>query len=703
MRSGSLLRRLMLPGLPAVCCFIVCVFAAASAAAHVDDARLRSADTDSANWIMHGRTYDEQRFSPLAQIDTASIGRLGLAWSRTLLNDRGMETTPLVVDGVMYVTESWSVVHAFDAATGKLLWTHDPQVERARAAGGCCGPVNRGVAAWGGMVFVGTLDGRLVALDAASGDERWGVDTFIDDAPGRNITGAPRVVKGRVLIGNGGADMGARGYVSAYDARTGELAWRFFTVPGNPALGFENDVMAMAAETWQGDEWWRWGGGGTVWDAMSYDPELDLLYIGVGNSSLYPRSRRSPGGGDNLFVSSIVALRPDDGSYVWHFQLAPGEQWDYPATAQLVLIDAEFDGRLRKLLVQMPKHGFVYVLDRASGKLLSAKPFTRVSWASGYDLATGRPIENPDADYSRHARATLVWPGVLGGHNWNPVSYNPQTGLLYFSETRMPTVFLMDPKLQFRERGRRYNNGLDMAAMADTPEFAAELARSKGSLVAWDVARKRIAWQVDQPLPINGGTLSTAGNLVFHGTTDGRLVAYRADDGEKLWEARAFGAIAGGPVSYAVNGRQYIAAGIGWGGGPSAALPDGGKLGGWRNSSRIAVWALDASGSLDPPESVGGMIAPPAVTVDSTTVQHGRVLFLTHCGYCHGAGSGGVPDLDYMRERTHADFDRIVRGGSLAVRGMPSFAEQLTRDEAEAIRQFLAAHAARTAAAGGQR
>ncbi|MCG3169837.1 MAG: Quinohemoprotein alcohol dehydrogenase ADH IIB [Pseudomonadales bacterium] len=671
---------------------------AAADAGRVDDARLRTADEDPANWITHGRTWGEQRFSPLAQIDASNVGRLDLAWSQALEHERGVQTTPLVVDGVLYATGSWSVVYAFDAARGTALWKYDPQVDRVRAAEGCCGPVNRGVAVWGGMVYVGTLDGRLIALDAANGTPRWSADTFIDAAPGRNITGAPRVVKGRVLIGNGGADMGARGYVSAYDARSGELAWRFFTVPGNPALGFENATLAKAAMTWSGEEWWRWGGGGTVWDAMSYDPELDLLYIGVGNSSLFPRARRSPGGGDNLFVSSIVALRPDDGRYVWHFQLAPGEQWDYPATTQLVLIDTVFQGEQRKLLVQVPKHGFVYVLDRENGQLLSAEKFTRVTWASHYDLASGRPVENPEADYSRSGKPTLVWPGALGGHNWNPVSWNPRTGLLYFSETRMPSVFAMDPQVQLRERGRRYNTSLDMSAMLNNPAFMAEQANPRGSLIAWDVARARIAWQVEQPLPINGGTLSTAGNLVFHGATDGRLVAYRADSGEQLWEARTFGAVQGGPVSYAVDGRQYIAAGIGWGGGHSAALADGATLGGWRNASRIGVWTLDGQGVLPEPERFTGAIAAIPVTADEATLQRGVGLFMTHCGYCHGAGSGGVPDLNYMSKDTHARFEAIVRGGLLAARGMPAFAEQLSREEAEAIRQFLAARAAHAAA-----
>ena len=678
--------------------FAAAIAGAAPGPAAVDDARLRAADADAANWMSHGRTYAEQRFSPLAEINDGNVARLGLAWSQTLDFDRGVEATPLVVDGVMYVTGPWSVVYAFDAATGTPLWQHDPQVNRAQAVEGCCGPVNRGVAVWEGRVYVGTLDGRLVALDAASGKQAWSVDTLIDASRGYNITGAPRVVKGKVLIGNGGADMGARGYVSAYDATTGAMAWRFFTVPGDPSKGFENATMEMAAKTWSGEEWWKWGGGGTVWDAMSYDPELDLLYIGVGNSSLYPRARRSPGGGDNLFVSSIVALRPDTGEYVWHYQLAPAEQWDYPATTQMVLLDIPFQGELRKLLVQVPKHGFVYVLDRVTGKLLSAEKFTKVTWASGYDLATGRPIENPQADYSKTGKAELVYPGPLGGHNWNPVSWNPGTGLLYFSELQMPSVYKIDHAVGFKENGRRYNMALDMAGMMDNPAFLAELRNPRGSLIAWDVANAKIAWQVPQPMPTNGGTLSTAGNLVFHGTADGRLVAYAADSGKQLWEGHTFGGVQAGPVSYAVDGRQYVAAGIGWGGGHGAAMPDGGKLAGLTNPSRIAVYTLDGKATLEPPAPFTGSIDPPPLGATPEQIRRGAQLYMVHCGYCHASGSGGVPDLNYLGAQAHSEFMAIVRGGLRLHQGMPAFGEQLTEDDANAVHAFLIAQAQRAKA-----
>ncbi|HVJ30844.1 MAG TPA: PQQ-binding-like beta-propeller repeat protein, partial [Gammaproteobacteria bacterium] len=358
--------------------------------AAVDAARLVAADTEPGQWLSTGRTYDEQRFSPLTEIDASNVGELGLAWYGDFAVPRAQEATPLFVDGVLYVTTAWSNVKAYDARTGTPLWTYDAKVPREWGSRACCDVVNRGAAAWNGKVYVGTIDGRLLALDAANGQLTWEVDTLVRRDVAYTITGAPRVVKGKVIIGNGGAEYGVRGYVSAYDAETGALAWRFFTVPGDPKLGFENPLMESAARTWNG-EWWRLGGGGTVWDSMAYDAELDLLYIGTGNGSPWNQALRSPGGGDNLFLSSIIALKPDDGSYVWHYQTTPGESWDYTATQHIVVADLTLDGTQRRVVMQAPKNGFFYVLDAATGALLSADKFAAVNWASGVDLATGRP------------------------------------------------------------------------------------------------------------------------------------------------------------------------------------------------------------------------------------------------------------------------------------------------------------------------
>src|SRR6202521_5049117 len=377
--------------------------------ASLDESRLIHADQEPGNWMSHGRTYSEQRFSPLKQIDHRNIGQLGLAWSVDLDTRRGQEATPVVVDGVMFFTTAWSKVYAVKAATGEQLWSYDPKVPPEWAVNACCDVVNRGVAVWRGKVFVGTLDGRLVALDAARGKLIW--ETLTIDRNFRyTITGAPRVVKGKVIIGNGGAEMGVRGYVSAYDAETGKIVWRFYTVPGDPSKPFESPFLEKAAKTWSG-EWWKNGGGGTVWDSMGYDPQLNLLYIGTGNGDPWPRKIRNPRKEDNLFTSSIVALKPDTGEYVWHYQENPGDEWDYDSDEQIVLADLNLNGELSHVLLHAPKNGYFYVLDRATGKLLSAKPFTRVTWATGIDVQTGRPIESPGAQYEVGRDPALVSPG----------------------------------------------------------------------------------------------------------------------------------------------------------------------------------------------------------------------------------------------------------------------------------------------------
>ena len=411
---------------------------AAPAVAAVDAARLVAADSEPGSWMSYGRTYSEQRYSPLTAINASNIDTLGLAWSYELNTKRGIEATSIVVDGVMYTSSAWSIVHALDARTGAHLWSFDPKVAKDKSLHTCCDVVNRGVAVWQGRVFVGVLDGRLIALDAATGKLVWEVATIDSNLP-YSITGAPRVVKGKVLIGNGGAEFGVRGFISAYNVADGSMAWRFYTVPGNPEHGFENETMAMAADTWNGT-WWEMGGGGTVWDAMAYDPELDLLYIGVGNGSPWNHRLRSPGGGDNLFLSSIVALRPDSGEYVWHYQTTPGETWDYTATQHIILADLELDGKTRKVLMQAPKNGFFYVLDRTDGTLLSANNYINITWATHVDMATGRPAEVREARFYDD-KPYLVFPSYLGGHNWHPMSYSPDTGLVYIPVLDIPANF----------------------------------------------------------------------------------------------------------------------------------------------------------------------------------------------------------------------------------------------------------------------
>ncbi len=652
-------------------------------------------------WTLHGLDESEQRYSPLDQINRDNISQLDLAWSFDLYTRRGVEATPLVVDGVMYVSGSWSMVYALDAATGALKWFYDPQVDRTFLARGCCDAVNRGVAYLDGRVFVGTFDGRLVALDAADGSVLWDVQTT--DRNGLyTITGAPRIAAGRVVIGNGGADMGVRGFVSAYDAATGELAWRFYTVPGNPEDGFESPAMEMAAATWTG-EWWQWGGGGTVWDSMAYDPDLGLLYIGVGNGSPRNQELRSPGGGDNLFLASIVALNADTGEYVWHYQTTPGESWDFTATQHIMLADLSIDGKPRKVLMQAPKNGFFYVIDRASGELISARQYTTVNWASGVDMKTGRPVENPKArDF---ANPEPVYPFMGGGHNWPPMSYNPATGLVYFGEMTVPQTYHSPSRGIDREPGRGFfNGGFDTLLAAPPPLTTAELDAmmaqvTSGRLLAWDPLKQEARWQLSLGRPSMSGTLSTAGMLVFQGDPYGHLKAYDAESGRELWSADAQTAVMAAPVTYTVAGEQYIAVAVGWGGG--AANEAGAMSHGWkmRNKSRVLAFRLGGTAQLPPlPPDDREMPKPLPVSADADTIARGQILYQRYCSWCHGDAlrTGGLnPDLRWSAPSIHENWQQIVIDGMLMPLGMVSFKQWLTAADAEAVRQYVLAEANR--------
>ena len=654
----------------------------------VDDARLRAADSDAADWLTTGRTYSEQRYSPLRQVDEASVGRLGLVWSYDLATPLGVEATPIVADGAMYVSGPWSAVVALDAETGAKLWSWDPGLAaRHRARVICCGAVNRGVALYQGRVYVGTLDGRLVALDAQTGAVAWDVLTIDPEQP-YTITGAPRVVAGRVVIGNGGAEFGVRGYVSAYDAHDGHLVWRTFTVPGDPAKGFESPALEAAAKTWTG-EWWKLGGGGTVWDAMAYDPALDLLYVGTGNGSPHARWLRSPEGGDNLYLASILALRPETGELVWHFQTTPGDSWDYTATQSIVLADLEIDGRARRVLMQAPKNGFFYVIDRETGEFLSAKPFVPVTWASGVD-ARGRPLETPVADY--RGAGHWISPGVFGGHNWHPMSFHPGTGLVYLPTQRMPAFYKLDPG--FAPEHNAMNTGLDYSTFVHGSADPGATVEITGALVAWDPVAQREAWRVDQPTAWNGGTLATAGNLVFQGTATGRFVAYRASDGQRLWEAPTGTGVMAGPVSYEQDGVQYVAVAAGWGSGFANSAGPAATAAGVRGAGRVLAYALGGSASPPPAPPAPGPVPEPAVRSQASAaeVEHGGLLYARFCLGCHGPfaiGGGSLPDLRYSSAETHARFGDIVAGGALADLGMPSFGDRLTPDDARAIEAYV--------------
>jgi len=655
------------------------------AAAAVDDARLAGADAASDDWLTHGRTYGEQRYSPLAQIDADNVGQLGLAWWLDTRTTRGLEATPLVADGILYTTGSWSVVFAVDVRTGSLLWSYDPQVPRAAGRNACCDVVNRGVALYEGRVYVGTLDGRLVALDAATGAVVWEVVT-VDPTKPYTITGAPRVVKGKVVIGNGGAELGVRGYVSAYDAETGALAWRFFTVPGDPSLPFESPALERAAPTWNG-EWWKMGGGGTVWDSLAYDPALDLLYVGTGNGSPWSRHARSPDGGDNLYVSSILALRPDTGELVWHYQTTPGDTWDFTSTQHMILADLVIGGRPRQVLMQAPKNGFFYVLDRRTGELISAEKFAEVTWAERVDLASGRPVETATARY-QGSDLIEVKPSPHGAHNWHPMSFNPRTGLVYIPVHEIPYFFKRDPNFRFTPGA--WNLGIDWNV---GERFPRELV--SGHLLAWDPVAQKEVWRAQYTSPWNGGTLTTAGNLVFQGTAHGSFAAYRADDGKLLFEAPAGTGIVAAPITYRVDGEQYVTVMAGWGGAFALAAGDAAAAAGVTdNRGRILTWRLGGTAKLPVQEAVERQIAAIPGDLDAAAAKRGLGLYTRWCSVCHGPGaeSGGVlPDLRKSNPEILelANFTRIVRDGAFLPRGMPSFGEFLSPEDVAAIRQYV--------------
>ena len=660
-----------------------------SQAAAVDGKRLRNAAQRTDQWVSHGRSYAEQRYVPLEQINRDNVDQLGLAWSFELDIARGTEATPLLIDGVLYTTGAFSIVYAIDARSGKLLWSYDPEVPKAAAGRGCCGPVNRGVAAWQGKLFVGAYDGRLIALDASNGEVLWSVMT-VDTNRNYTVTGAPRVIDGKVIIGNGGAELGVRGYVSAYDADSGEQLWRFYTVPGDPADGPESDALEMARKTWHGEAYHKHGGGGTVWDSMAYDPQLDLLYIGVGNGSPWNIKYRSEGKGDNLFLSSIVALKPDTGEYVWHFQTTPGDSWDYTATQHIILADLEIEGRTRKVLMQAPKNGFFFVIDRETGEFISGNNYVPVNWASGLDPETGRPLRTETADYSEQPK--LITPGPVGGHNWHPMSYNPQTGLVYIPALVTANLYADGPAPQVALN--LWNVGTAPVDLPDDPAQLGALGQTtKGMLVAWDPVKQQAAWSQDLVSPWNGGTLSTAGNLVFQGAADGRFAAYAADSGELLWQAPTNSGVVAAPISYELDGEQYVTVLSGWGGvyalAFSALQPQ------VRVPAEARVLTFKLGGKAKLPEAQlepMPLPEPPKVTATEEQLAMGKQLYHGVCAVCHGVAaisSPLVPDLRYMSQDTHEDFHNIV-SGSRAVEGMPPFGHLLPPEQIELIRQYLA-------------
>ena len=660
--------------------------------AAVDGKRLLAANAEPGEWMAPGRTYDEQRYSPLKQINDTNASQLGLAWYFDLNTHRGIESSPLVVDGVMYTISAWNITYAIDARTGKQIWKYDPQVDRSRARFACCDVVNRGISAWKGRIYLTTIDGRLIALDAATGKPAWTQQTF-DSAWPFTSTGATRVFDGKVLIGNAGSEYGVRGYVTAYDAETGKQLWRFFTVPGDPKLGFESKAMEMAAKTWKG-EWWKQGGGGTPWDAIVYDPALKLVYIGAGNGAPHAQAYRSPGGGDNLFLASIIAVNAETGEYVWHYQVAPEDSWDFTATMPIILADLQIDGRTRKVLMQAPKNGFFYVIDRETGQLISAEKFTPVNlWATHVDLKTGRPAITKEAHYG--VKPVLMTPSVAGAHSWNPMAFNPNTGLVYFPAQEHWWVYSRDPDYQPASEVTHAQGIATGTGGKMTPERLAMMktadSRERGWLTAWDPIKQKEVWHVAHERAGNGGVLTTAGNLVFEGTAARRFAAYKADTGEKLWDQDVQTVPMSGPITYTLDGEQYVAVNAGWGGGMAMAELRGGR-GMQRSDGRVLVFKLGGKATLPALPNLPPIPLPPPSTAAAEVITKGGELYAKTCANCHGpqaVGGGVIKDLRHMTSQTHGAFKDIVLKGQFVGLGMANFSNVLSEADADAIHAYL--------------
>jgi len=649
-------------------------------------------------WPSDGRDYTAQRYSPLTQIARANLDQLGLAWYADLGTYRGVEATPVYADGVLYNTLPWNVTTAYDARTGAVRWTYDPQVPRQFGRLACCEPVARGLALADGKVVIATLDGRLIALDQRTGQPVWTTRTFPENTQyAYSITGAPRVFGNKVVVGQSGGDLGVRGFVSAYDLHTGEQAWKFFLTP-NPedrADGAASDsVNAMMRETWADEGLWRQlGGGGNPWDSLAYDPALNLVYVGTGNGTPHSRFYRSNNEGDNLFVCSIVALDATTGAYRWHYQINPGEEWDWTCTQSMIQAELTIDGRQRQVLMQAPKNGFFYVLDRATGEFIHAGAHVFQNWNEGFDAA-GRPQVAEAVRYSEEPR--LVAPGPGGAHNWFPMAFSPRTGLAYFPGYQSAFVYAVQPG--WTPQPLRSNSGWGGFTGEAGQQRAALMEQANGMeramLTAWDPVANRVAWQVPLPRHGNGGVMVTASDLVFEGTTRQTFAAFDARTGEELWQYPTQSAPVAGAITYELDGVQYIAINAGWGGG-AAQIERGAGTELPRAPARLLVFRLGGTVQL-PPLAVqaGTPPEPPPLRASEAEVRAGQLLFSQTCAVCHGQNAiGGVKDLRHMTRETHASFNQIVREGLYLDRGMANFSDIVSEADANAIHAYLIARA----------
>nr|WP_321510288.1 PQQ-dependent dehydrogenase, methanol/ethanol family [uncultured Hyphomonas sp.] len=682
----------------------------------VSEDRLLDVDNTPGDWLTGGRDYQQSYYSPATQINKDNVDRLGFAWEYEIDTQHGFEATPIVVDGIMFTSGPRGAAYALNARSGKAIWTFEPEISPSVMQKLCCGVVNRGVAVWDGMVFVGALDGVLYALDAATGKIIWQVDTIIDRARAYSVTGAPYIANGKVIIGNGGAEFDARGYITAYDYKTGKEVWRFFTVPGDPAKGFENPELEMAATTWDPDSLWEVGLGGTAWDAMAWDPKLNLLYIGTGNGAPWVRKFRSPKGGDNLFLSTILAIDPETGKLVWHYQTTPSDNWDYTATQKLILADLEIDGKARQVIMQAPKNGFFYVLDRKTGELISAEKYVPVNWASHVDMVTGRPVETGQGEYFDEPK--LIFPGSAGGHNWQPMSYDPGTGLVYIPAFVLPMIYDVTSKdFSYEKGGANFAAtitfpipgpfGLDGEAAKKLPPIETLAAGQpdytpRGFLKAWDPVKQELVWEKETSGDWaghffsawnGGGLMSSAGGLLFQGQSTGDLVIMDAETGDVLREIDLGVSVMAAPMTYKVDGEQYVAVMAGLGGAFGNAHLPGTAAYKYGNTGRIMAFKLDGGdvpARLEITHKDLGNQEPPVPRFGTAEeVSLGSDLFQRHCAICHAGSSGTVPNLAEMSADTHAEFKNIVLMGARANRGMGAFGDLLSDTDAEAIHAYL--------------
>ena len=659
----------------------------------INTQRIINADKEPQNWLSHGRDYNEQRYSPLNKINKNTINKLELEWSVDMDTTRGLEATPIVDNGIMFVTSAWSIIYAIDAKTGKSLWVYDPEVPKVWSKKACCDVVNRGAAVWKGFVFLATLDGRLLKLKAKSGEVVWEINTIIDRELDYTITGAPRIANNKIFIGNGGADMGGvRGYVSAYDTESGNLIWRFYTIPGDPSKPFEHEELNEAAKTWNG-QWWLMGGGGTVWNSIVYDPDFNQVYLGTGNGQPWNIEIRSPGGGDNLYLSSIVALDADSGEMKWYYQTTPEDKWDYTATQDIMLAEMNVDGEDKKVLMQAPKNGFFYVIDRENGELLRAHNYVPTNWATHIDLETGRPVINEDKDYIQ--KPEWVLPGSYGGHNWQAMSYDPNLGLVYIPTHEVAGIFV-PIKGYYKMKPGTFNTGTDfyvndaVATMSGIPPVT-------GAIKAFDPLTGETKWSVAHNHFWNGGTLSTASGITFQGNSSGRFVAYDSENGTILWSKEVQTGMIAPPITYEIDGEQYVAILAGDGGAGNSV---GDNFGAdkeiaavlYGNEGRLLSFKIGGKSKLPVLERKNKIIPEqPLINASSEDILMGEKLYSNYCGACHGAGVRGktIVDLRYLSKDKHKNFNAIVLEGVLEENGMANFSNLINQKETDQIHSFI--------------